>query len=157
MKSSRLRLLITGASIIGLISIFVFWSMYSEGGEEGPPTVKEVEKLNFNFTVEVVGEGEPPKIVASKKLDFGKVPQGMKVKKDIILHNSKKSVVSVRSIVSVVEGELNGSVSDWISFEFEEFNIEPGRDFKEGVYLEVPQDAELGVYTGNVRFEITEK
>jgi len=150
MKSSRLGLLILAAAMVAVIIAIAVTNQWNRGGVE-PPTEEKIEVLNFNFTLEVVEEGLPPKIVASKKLDFGQVPQGMDVKKEIMLHNSKKNGVAV---VSDVEGD--SSVAEWISFEFKEFSIEPGRDFGQTVYLEVPLDAELGNYTGNVKFTITE-
>lgn len=117
---------------------------------ESIPENKSVETLVFYSTVEVVGRNQSPHIVTVKdRLDFGKLPQGMTEKKEILLENNKKKQVRVNSVV-------NGSIASWIRFEKEEFTIPPGGNTTQNVYLSVPYEAKPGNYTGYVTFIIEE-
>ena len=105
-----------------------------------------VETLTFYSCVEVVNETHPPHIVASKDvLDFGKLPRGMSEKKEILLENNRDYEVKVSC-------EVNGSISEFISFERDEMVIPPHGSAKQVVYIRIPSDAELGKYTGYVTF-----
>ncbi|HID43461.1 MAG TPA: hypothetical protein EYP30_06780 [Archaeoglobaceae archaeon] len=111
---------------------------------------KSVKTLVFYSKVEVVGRNQPPHIVAAKdRLDFGKLPQGMVEKKEILLENNKKKEVLVNPVA-------NGSIAKWITFENNEFRIPAEGNVKQNIYLSIPNDAEPGNYTGYVTFMIRE-
>lgn len=109
----------------------------------------EVEdKIVFYSCVEVVEKGKPPQIVVSKdKLDFGRIPQGMSVKKEVLLENNKNHTVKVISTV-------NGTISKWIDFDRDEIVILPHTQAKQTVLIKIPEDALPGNYTGYVTFII---
>jgi len=142
----KILLVILALIIVGCIQE----EKVDEKGLEGILEDKSIETLVFYSTVEVVDRNQPPHIVTVKdRLDFGKLPQGMIEKKEILIENNKKKEVKVTSIA-------NGSIAKWISFETKEFRIPPGGNFTQNVYLRVPFDAEFGNYTGYVTFIIEE-
>ncbi|RLI71687.1 hypothetical protein DRO97_09630 [Archaeoglobales archaeon] len=106
------------------------------------------DRIIFNSSVEVIEGGKPPQIVVSKhNLDFGKIPRGMGVKKEILLENNKNYTVKIIP-------KVYGTISKWISFDREEITILPHSQAKEVVQIKIPSDAILGNYTGYVVFII---
>jgi len=118
--------------------------------EEKEPIAKEVKSIVFYTKVEVIDKNQPPNIVVSKdELDFGRLPQGMSERKEILLENNKDVYVQVSS-------DVNGSISKWIFFDKDKILISPKSNSAQIVILKVPANATLGNYTGYVIFTIYE-
>ncbi|MFO7967190.1 MAG: hypothetical protein R6U44_06295 [Archaeoglobaceae archaeon] len=149
--------------ILVLVIALAFMGCFSETAEDEdngtpvttaslqgkPDTPEKIKLLVFRAQVQVVGTGQPPHIVTSKdKLDFGKLPQGMTEKKEVLLTNNKDHNIVVRST-------SNGTIAQFISFEEDNISISPKSNHKQVVYLKAPANAQTGNYTGFVTFYVT--
>lgn len=117
--------------------------------QEKLDTPERVKLLVFQAYVKIVDKGQPPHIITSKdKLDFGKLPQGMTEKKEVLLTNNKDHNITVHS-------SANGTIAKFISFEEENLSISPKNNYKQIVYLKAPLNAQTGNYSGFVNFYVT--
>lgn len=110
---------------------------------------EEDEEIVFPCQVEVVNKTEAPQLVSSKEtLDFGMLPVGMSEQKDIVLKNNKNYTVTLSP-------EVNGSISQWISYSTNEIIIDPHDSAVFAVYITIPDNALKGIYTGYLKFTVT--
>lgn len=117
--------------------------------QETVDTPEKVRLLVFQANVQIVDKGQPPHIVTSKdELDFGRLPQGMTEKKEVLLTNNKDHQITVHS-------KANGTIAQFISFEEDDIFIQPKSNYKQMVYLKAPANAQTGNYTGFVTFYVT--
>ncbi|MBU1103298.1 MAG: hypothetical protein KJ600_01945 [Nanoarchaeota archaeon] len=128
------------ALLLGVCVVLIALSVFLNSSK--PIDVKE---FDVKFIVDVGGIGID---VDTSVLTFGQVNPGGGGKRTVVIDNSHDFPVEVKVLVSK---NLLGLIDTNSSFV-----VDAGKNVSVPVKLNVPQDFELGNYTGKIKFEMYE-
>ena len=130
--------LIVGGAVIAILLAIVFLAVIS-------PRLAEIRRGYIDVSVEVVSfENFTFGInIDRDRMSFGAFPPGVQLYRPMGVHNEFDE-----SIVAVIN--FHGNVSDWMYTNETKLVVGPNSIVNATVYLNVPLDAELGTYTGQM-------